>query len=184
MNILLPDDMDMFDHLILKNDDQFVKSSYVMPLTRHLYYKCSGNISTLFEGIVSDNIIEMIQAGLEPITRRIKELLINQTLSKDAILDSKDITFCAPIPHPGKIVGAAYNFTDALDERSMPYPSEPVIFIRSGSTTIGPFDPILIPPDVGNADASSDIQNPIMRINAEINGQPSEIATGPPLFQA
>ena len=63
LNILLPDDMDMFDHLILKNDDQFVKSSYVMPLTRHLYYKCSGNISTLFEGIVSDNIIEMIQAG-------------------------------------------------------------------------------------------------------------------------
>jgi len=32
----------------------------------------------------------------------------------------------------------------------MPYPSEPVIFIRSGLTTIGPFDPILIPPDVGN----------------------------------
>lgn len=63
LNDLLPDDIDMFNHLILKNDDQFVKSSYTMPVTRHLYYKCSGNISTLFEGIVSDTIIEMIQAG-------------------------------------------------------------------------------------------------------------------------
>lgn len=63
LNDLLPDDNDMFNHLLLKNDDQFVRSSYVMPITKHLYYKCMGNISFLFEGIVSDTIIEMIQAG-------------------------------------------------------------------------------------------------------------------------
>jgi len=63
LNDLLPDDIDMFNHLILKNDDQFVKSSYVMPITKHLYYKCMGNLSFLFEGIVSDTVIEMIQAG-------------------------------------------------------------------------------------------------------------------------
>jgi len=62
----------------------------------------------------------------------------------------QDISICSPISNPGKVVGAAYNFTDALDERSMPYPAEPVIFIRSGNTVIGPNDPILIPPDVGN----------------------------------
>ena len=64
LNELLPDDQsDIFQHLILKNDDHFVKSSYEMPITRHLYYRCVGNPSEFFEGIVSDAILEMIQAG-------------------------------------------------------------------------------------------------------------------------
>jgi 2,4-diketo-3-deoxy-L-fuconate hydrolase len=37
-----------------------------------------------------------------------------------------------------------------LAERSMPHPAEPVTFVRSGRTVIGPGAPILIPPDVGN----------------------------------
>src|SRR5512138_1100338 len=41
-----------------------------------------------------------------------------------------------------------------------------------------------MPPDVGNADTSSDMHRPMTRMNAEMIGQPHEIATGPPLFQA
>ena len=65
LNDLLPSDdmVDIFQHLIVKNDDQFVKSSYVMPTTRHLYYKCAGNLTNFFEGIVSDSMLEMLQAG-------------------------------------------------------------------------------------------------------------------------
>lgn len=101
-------------------------------------------------GDARPHLLEMVQVGLEGISQRIQGFLKNHPPPPDAVLDLEGITFCSPIPNPGKIVGAAYNFTDALDERSMPYPSEPVIFIRSGLTTIGPFDPILIPPDVGN----------------------------------
>lgn len=101
-------------------------------------------------GNTQPNLLDMVRLGLEPISKRIKESLKNDLPDKDAVIELKDVTFCAPIPNPGKIIGAAYNFTDALDERSLPYPKEPVIFIRSGLTTIGPYDPILIPPDVGN----------------------------------
>src|SRR3954447_22584793 len=41
-----------------------------------------------------------------------------------------------------------------------------------------------MPPDVGYADTSSDIVNPMIRMNVEMIGQPQEIAIGPPLFQA
>src|SRR3954451_1201730 len=41
-----------------------------------------------------------------------------------------------------------------------------------------------MPPAVGYAETSSDMQNPMIRIGMEISGQPHEIATGPPLFQA
>lgn len=48
-------------------------------------------------------------------------------------------------PDAGKIVGAAFNYKDALDETHRPYPDEPVIFIKSAGTLIHDGDPILIP---------------------------------------
>ena len=62
LNDLLPQDVDTFNHLVIKNDDNIVMSSYNMPKTRNIYYNCKGCISTLFEGIVTDNVLEMIQA--------------------------------------------------------------------------------------------------------------------------
>src|SRR5436190_11800613 len=41
-----------------------------------------------------------------------------------------------------------------------------------------------MPPDVGNADTSSDMHRPMTRMKAEMTGQPIEMAIGPPLFQA
>ena len=40
-----------------------------------------------------------------------------------------------------------------------------------------------MPPEVGNADTSSDMQKPMTRMNSEMIGQPHAIAAGPPLFQ-
>lgn len=68
----------------------------------------------------------------------------------DAIRALADVHLLAPLPRPGKVVGAAFNFTDALAERGMAAPAEPVIFMRSGRTVIGPGESILVPPDVGN----------------------------------
>lgn len=96
------------------------------------------------------NLLDMVRAGLPAITTKINRKIQSGSYDPAAVLRLDAITVCAPIPRPGKVVGAAYNFTDALDERSMPYPAEPVIFIRSGNTVIGPNDVILIPPDVGN----------------------------------
>ena len=41
-----------------------------------------------------------------------------------------------------------------------------------------------MPPAVGNAETSSDMHSPMIRMNAEMTGQPMEMAIGPPLFQA
>ena len=96
------------------------------------------------------NLQEMVNAGLPSITKKIKEKIESRAYDQNAVVSLDPLAICSPIPIPGKVIGAAYNFTDALDERSMAYPTEPVIFFRSGNTVIGPNDPILIPPDVGN----------------------------------
>ncbi|ARP86586.1 fumarylacetoacetate hydrolase family protein [Bordetella genomosp. 9] len=56
----------------------------------------------------------------------------------------------APLPRPGKIVGAAFNYHDALRERDMAPPAAPVIFIKSGRTVIGPGEAVRLAPGVGN----------------------------------
>jgi 2,4-diketo-3-deoxy-L-fuconate hydrolase len=78
------------------------------------------------------------------------ERLAAARFDADALRALADVQLLAPLPRPGKVVGAAFNFTDALAERQMAAPTEPVTFVRSGRTVIGPGEPILIPPDVGN----------------------------------
>ena len=86
-----------------------------------------------------------IDEGLDRWCRRIGEA----SFDSEALRPLADLPLLAPL-RPGKIVGAAFNFTDALAERGMAAPAEPVTFVRSGSTVIGPGAPILLPPDVGN----------------------------------
>ena len=63
LNDLLPEDMNIFKYLIVKNEDDFVKNSYKMPPTRHLRYTCAEKNSKIFEGLISENMIEMLDAG-------------------------------------------------------------------------------------------------------------------------
>jgi ureidoglycolate lyase len=60
------------------------------------------------------------------------------------------VRLLAPLPRPGKIIGVAFNFTDGLAEQGREPPPEPVTFVRSGSTVVGPDEPIVVPSDTGN----------------------------------
>lgn len=90
-------------------------------------------------------LLQMVEQGLA----RWADRLCGASAPSEALRPLAQVKLLAPL-RPGKIVGAAFNFTDALAERNMKAPAEPVIFVRSGSTVIGPGEPILIPPDVGN----------------------------------
>jgi ureidoglycolate lyase len=90
-------------------------------------------------------LLQMVEQGLA----RWADRLSSASWPADAVRPLAQLKLLAPL-RPGKIVGAAFNFTDALAERNMKPPAEPVTFVRSGSTVIGPDEPILVPPDVGN----------------------------------
>jgi 2,4-didehydro-3-deoxy-L-rhamnonate hydrolase len=91
------------------------------------------------------SIQALIEQGLAGWAKR----LADANFDADAMRPLAEVRLLAPIPRPGKVVGAAFNFTDALAERGMAHPAEPVTFVRSGSTVIGPGAAILLPPDVG-----------------------------------
>ena len=86
-----------------------------------------------------------VEQGLQAWAQRLGEA----PLPEAAIRPLAEVTLLAPLK-PGKIVGAAFNFTDALAERGMAAPAAPVLFLRAGSTVVGPGEPIRVPPDAGN----------------------------------
>jgi 2,4-diketo-3-deoxy-L-fuconate hydrolase len=96
-------------------------------------------------GSTPPTLLQMVEQGLA----RWADRLSSASWPADAVRPLAQLKLLAPL-RPGKIVGAAFNFTDALAERNMKPPAEPVTFVRSGSTVIGPDEPILVPPDVGN----------------------------------
>jgi len=135
--------------LTFKNSDGNVGAGVLLQDQKTVLDLTHGSCRAIL-GSTQPTILSLVQNGLETWQKKISIFIAENSLDPDAIRVLDNLKLCAPIPNPGKVVGAAYNFTDALDERSMPYPGEPVIFIRSGNTVIGPNDPILIPPDVGN----------------------------------
>lgn len=81
------------------------------------------------------------------------------------------VRLLAPLPRPGKVVGAAFNFHDALSERGMAPPEAPVLFVKSGSTVIGPGEAVRLAPDVGNVTYEAElgvvIGRTALRVSAE-----------------
>ncbi|MBC5765609.1 fumarylacetoacetate hydrolase family protein [Ramlibacter albus] len=96
-------------------------------------------------GGTAPTLLQMVEQGLA----RWADRLSSAAVPAQALRPLAQVKLLAPL-RPGKIVGAAFNFTDALAERNMKEPAEPVTFVRSGCTVVGPGEPILIPPDVGN----------------------------------
>lgn len=97
-------------------------------------------------GTVAPTLQALIDDGLATWSSK----LAQAQFDADALRTLDAGRLCAPLPRPGKIIGAAFNFRDALAERGMAAPAEPVTFVRSGRTVIGPGTPILVPPDVGH----------------------------------
>jgi hypothetical protein len=53
-----------FERLIVRNDDDFVKSSFKMPDTKYITHQClNPNILNVIGGFIEKNIVEMIEAG-------------------------------------------------------------------------------------------------------------------------
>ena len=58
----------------------------------------------------------------------------------------------APISHPGKIVALGLNYALHAAESSFKIPKEPLIFMKAGSSVVGPGDTVRIPRGLGRMD--------------------------------
>ena len=52
-----------FRQIIIKNDDEIIKRSFVMPTTYHYYFNCFQPVYNAIKGLTSSIIIDLISAG-------------------------------------------------------------------------------------------------------------------------
>lgn len=93
---------------------------------------------------VAPHVHALIPAGLPEVVARIAA----HGLSDAARLPVREVDLLAPYVPP-RIYALAFNYRDALAERGMAAPAEPVLFMKQASTVVGPGAPILLPPDIG-----------------------------------
>ena len=96
-------------------------------------------------GGVAPDLGAMVQGGLDGIVHA----LAGRELPEEARRPLGSVRLFAPLPRPGRIYGLAHNFRDAVAERGMEPPAEPVLFMKEASSLVGPGDPIVLPAGIG-----------------------------------
>lgn len=68
------------------------------------------------------------------------------------VLPRSEVTFLAPVTRPDKVVCVGMNYVDHCKEQNVRVPKEPIIFSKFGSSIVGPYDDILLPPESQEVD--------------------------------
>ena len=85
-------------------------------------------------------------------------------------IDSGPQGTMAPI-HPGKIVGIGRNFQAHAEELSNPIPEEPLLFLKSPSSVVGPETAIVLPPESEQVEFEGEIALVLRRQLRRANGE-------------
>jgi 2-keto-4-pentenoate hydratase/2-oxohepta-3-ene-1,7-dioic acid hydratase in catechol pathway len=64
----------------------------------------------------------------------------------------QSVNLDSPIARPSKIVCIGLNYADHAKETNLPIPAEPIIFFKSTSAIVGPFDDVIIPKNSSKSD--------------------------------
>lgn len=67
-------------------------------------------------------------------------------------MPADDVSFLAPVPRPGKIVGVGHNYRAHVKEQDAEIPDEPLLFAKAPTSVTNPGDPIVCPSIVNQVD--------------------------------
>ncbi len=77
--------------------------------------------------------------------------------NQDCILPEADVTWLAPLPRPGKIIGLGNNYYGHMGIGRETPPEYPILFAKLANTVIGPGQAIVIPPVTNQVDYEAEL---------------------------
>jgi 2,4-diketo-3-deoxy-L-fuconate hydrolase len=96
-------------------------------------------------GGVNPELESMLEFGLADVVAGITA----HGLAPAARLPLAAVTLMAPLPRPRRIFGIAHNYRDAVAERGMAPPHQPVLFMKAAASVIAPGEAIVLPAGIG-----------------------------------
>lgn len=98
---------------------------------------------------------EIIRRGLLP---EVQNLVDNASeLDKTHFHMLEETPLYPPVLHPSKIICLSLNYEGHAKEQKKEPPTHPIIFAKAPSALVGPFDDIVISPDVEDVDAEAEL---------------------------
>ncbi|ANZ36705.1 2-hydroxyhepta-2,4-diene-1,7-dioate isomerase [Lentzea guizhouensis] len=61
------------------------------------------------------------------------------------VLNADEMRVGPPLAHPGKVICIGLNYRDHAEETGADIPAEPVVFLKTPDTIVGPYDEVLVP---------------------------------------
>ena len=116
--------------------------------------------------VIPDDQNDLISA-LVNYTPLLKELERAKVL--DQIWQEIGITTAAPLPRPNRIFGIGRNYKEHAEELGNSVPDQPIVFVKTANTTIGPDRPIIIPAGIGRVDFEGELAVVIGRAGKNIS---------------
>ena len=98
-------------------------------------------------------MLAFLDAGLANMVRHISA----HGLADAVKLPLDKVILLAPLPLPRRIFGIAHNYRDALAERGMQPPSEPVLFMKAPWTTAAHEQAIVLPAGIGGVSYEAEL---------------------------
>jgi 2-keto-4-pentenoate hydratase/2-oxohepta-3-ene-1,7-dioic acid hydratase in catechol pathway len=89
--------------------------------------------------------LSLIVRGGDAMLERVREA-VDSGHRRDFALD--DVSLCAPLLNPSKIIAVGLNYIDHCKEAGLPVPSEPVLFSKWPNSVTGPYDELHWPQGV------------------------------------
>jgi 2-keto-4-pentenoate hydratase/2-oxohepta-3-ene-1,7-dioic acid hydratase in catechol pathway len=103
---------------------------------------------------VPDDLNDLV-AALPQYTPLLKELERAKVL--DQIWQEVGIAVVAPLPRPNRIFAIGRNYREHAEELGNAAPEEPIVFVKTPNTVIGPDKPIVIPAGAGRIDFEGEL---------------------------
>jgi 2,4-diketo-3-deoxy-L-fuconate hydrolase len=94
---------------------------------------------------VTPQLQALIETGLPSLVDNINA----HRFKAEAMLPLHSVTLMAPLPEPRRIFGIAHNYRDALAERGMALPEQPVVFMKAPGTIAATGQPVILPAGIG-----------------------------------
>lgn len=116
-------------------------------------------------GGIEPQIAAFLDYGLEKVVEQIGRY----ALPDEVRIPLDEVELRAPLPQPVRILGIAHNYHDALAERGMNPPNEPVMFEKDPKTVIGPGQAIVLPKGIGGVTYEAELAAVIGRTTNNVN---------------
>jgi 2,4-diketo-3-deoxy-L-fuconate hydrolase len=109
------------------------------------------------------SVWSLVRSSVEA-AQRADDKTVAQWTKHGKVYALEDVTLCAPVPRPGKLICIGLNYRDHAIESKMELPQSPIMFSKFSTSIVGPDAAVVIPPGSEKTDYEAELAFVVGRV--------------------